>query len=253
KEKIKVSCFVSAFKNKSGFNYRFSIRHRILKDIAQRKEKIMVSRNKKGYFLITRDSKGGLFSLYTNPKGHPLTYLQISPTLITKDELNLFRKGRRSISSKAFLSKEEFNLDISKFFINKEEQTLASALINQNFNIQIPEMRKREADIILQDYNIQIEITRLKPRSISNKNNPHGEGAHINARLCEGFLRVTKGIVPYFFVILHKNWLKYQWVNDLINMVKPKVISIATSFENKWEKDVAESIKNNIKRLNLKK
>ncbi len=109
-------------------------------------------------------------------------------------------------------------------------------------------MRKREADIVLTDYNIQIEITATKPRpqKDNHKNNPHSEGLHINARICEGFLRVAKRIVPYYILIFNKKWMKFKWVHDLCDLVKPKVIIIPTKFEDGWENNLADKIIKNL-------
>lgn len=250
-EKLKVGCFISCFRNKSSFNYRLSIRHRILEEIALRKEKVTIARNDQGSFIITKNSDGRSFSFYRTPQGYPLAYLSLPPSLINEEEKKIFGEGRRCISLRAYLSSKEFELDISKFFVNKEERELAYALMARNINIRIPEMRKREADIVLEQ-NIQLEITRLKPRKESSKNSPHTEGVYINARLCEGFLRAMNGIVPFYFVVFDKRWLKFGWVRDLINEVKPKVISILTDFEENWQENVAEKIKNKLKELKIK-
>ncbi len=189
-EKIIVGCHVSCFRNKSGFNYRLNIRHRILEEVALKKEKVLVCRDENGNFVIKKNIDGNSFSFYKNPNGYPLAYMQISPSLIKEKENNLFKSGRRCFSSRAFLSSKEFQLDISKFFINKEERQLAYALLNRNTAVRIPEIRKREADIILKDCRIQIELTTISPSIESNKNSPHSGGMHINGRICEGFLIV---------------------------------------------------------------
>ena len=108
-------------------------------------------------------------------------------------------------------------------------------------------MGKREADIVLKDDNSQIEITNLIPKeAYRSKNNAHGEGSHINARICEGFLRTTKNIIPYYFLIFNKKWEDYQWVNETCEMVKPKVITISTNFEENWADEIAKKIKNTL-------
>ena len=243
-EKIKVGCHISCFKNKTGFNYRLSIRHRILEEIAIKKEKVLVGRNKRGEFILRKDPRGRIFNFYKNKKGHPLAYMQISPSLVTEKEIKQFEFGKRSIPSRAYLSRGEFDLDISKFFMTRDEKELAYALLKRDINVRIPEMRKREADIVLKESGIQIEITHLKPREKENhKNSPHTEGVHINARICEGYLRVTKNIVPLYFVVFNQKWLKYKWVNDLIPIVKPHVKCITTDFEFGWEEIVADKIK----------
>jgi hypothetical protein len=251
-ELIKVGCHISCFRNKSGFNYRFNIRHRILEEIAVKKEKVVVIRNPKGKFIIRKHHNGRKFNFHKNKKGHPLAYMQISPSLITEKENKLFESGRRCFSSRAYLSGREFDLNISNFFMTKDERELAYALLKKNINVRIPEMRKREADIVLKDFGIQIEITHLKPREKENhKNSPHTEGVHINARICEGFLRVIKGITPYYFVIFDKQWLNYSWVKDLIEMVKPKVFCLTTDFNDDWEEIVSSKIKSILIKLNL--
>lgn len=253
-EKIKVGCYVSCFRNKNGFNYRFAIRHRILEEIAVKKEKVVIARNKKGEFILKRDKRGRTFNLYKDKKGHALSYMQISPSLVTKKEKRLFESGRRCVSSRAYLSRKEFNLDISQFFMTKTERELAYALLKRNINVRIPEMRKREADIVLKDSGIQIELTNLKPREKENtKNSPHTEGVHINARICEGYLRVSKGLVPSYFVVFNKSWLNYKWINDLILIAEPQVNCITTDFEFGWEKHVADKIKSILDRKGVLK
>ncbi len=242
-EKIKVGCHVSCFRHKSGFNYRLSIRHRILKEIAIKKEKVLITRNRKGEFILKKSEKGRAFNFYKNKKGHPLAYMQVSPSLITEEENRLFKSGKRCVSSRAYLSNKEFDLDISKFFMTKDERELAYALLKRNINVRIPEMRKREADIILKDSGIQIEVTHLKPREKeTHHNSPHTDGVHINARLCEGHLRVKKNLTPLYLVVFNKKWIKYKWVNDLIRMVQPCVRCITTNFEYDWEEKVADKI-----------
>jgi len=241
-ELIKVSCHISCYRQNDKMWYRFNVRHRILEEIAVREEKIRIERvgNK---FYILKDKRGIEFKLYKNYKGHPLTYISISPSLLTKKEKEIFRK-KRCISFKAFLSSIDFNLDISRFFINKEERELAYALLKTRVKIRIPEMRKREADILIQENKSQIEITKVMPRiNKKNKNTPHTEGVHITAKLCEGFLRIKKKKVNTFFVVFHEEWMKYKWVRNLCEMVKPKVISIPTNFVGDWAKKVAEKIK----------
>lgn len=135
-ERIKVGCFVSCFRNKSGFNYRLGIRHRILEEVALKKDKVLICRDKKGNFIIRKSPKGNLFNFYKNPKGHPLAYMQISPSLIKEKENLLFISSRRCFSSRAFLSSKEFQLDISKFFSTKEERQLAYALLSKNISVR---------------------------------------------------------------------------------------------------------------------
>ncbi|MBW3019053.1 hypothetical protein KY329_02630 [Candidatus Woesearchaeota archaeon] len=243
-EKIKVGCHVSVFRNKSGFNYRFCIRHRILEEIARREESVLLGRTEKGEFVLRRDKRGTNFNLFINKKGHPLVYMQLSPDFITEEEHNLFKSGRRCFSSKALFSRKEFDLDVSKFFMTKDERELARALLTKGVNIRIPEMRKREADIVLNESGAQIEITRVKPRLGENtKNSPHSEGVHINARLCEGFLRVSKGVTPFYIVVFDKQWEGYGWVKELMESVKPKVYCYTTDFEQDWENTIAKKIK----------
>lgn len=243
-EKIKLACGISCFRNKSGFNYRLNIKHRILENIALKKEKVLICRDKKDNFIIRKNPKGNPFNFYRYPKGYPLAYMQISPSLIKEKENLLFKSGRRCFPSKIFLSSREFQLDISKFFMHKEERALAYALLNRNINVRIPDMRKREADIVLTDHDIQIEITTIHPRPQAEcrKNSPHSEGLHINGRLCEGFLRVTRKIVPYYIVVFNKIWMKLKWVQDTCSLVEPRVLAITTNFKKGWENDVADKI-----------
>jgi hypothetical protein len=238
---VKVGCFISCFRKNNASSYRFNIRHRILEEIAMKKDKIRIHRDNDKFYM------GLEFKLYKNKKGHPLTYLMISPSLLNKTEKELFKK-RRCISFKAFLSKKEFDLDISKYLTNKEERELAYALLRNKINIRIPEMRKREADIVIEDNNSQIEITRIMPRkNDSSKNNAHSEGIHINGRLCEGFVRVTRENINKFFVVFHKEWIQCGWVRELCKRVGPRVIAIPTDFLKNWAEDVANKIKINIK------
>lgn len=251
-EELKVSCNISCFKNKSNYNYRLSIRHKVLKKIAIKKYKVLIGRNKNGEFIIRRDKRGLSFNLYIDKRGYPLAYLQISPSFITKKEYNYFKSGKRSISNKAYLSYKEFNLNISDFFMTKTERELAKELIKLRVNINYPQMHKREADIILRDSGAQIEVTTIKPRKEKGKNNAHGEGIHINAKLCEGYVRVTKGIVPIYFFVFDKKWLEYKWLKDLIPLVVPPVELLPTNFKINWEKQIAKKIKSIISKGILK-
>lgn len=245
-EIIKVGCFISCFRKNNARSYRFNIRHRILEEIAIKKEKVKIHRVKDCFYVL-KDKEGSEFKLYKYKDGHPLVYLMISPSLISEAEKEIFKK-RRCISFKAFLSKKDFNLDISKYFANKEERELAYALLKNNIHIRIPEMRKREADIVIQEDNSQIEVTRIIPKlNDITKNNPHSEGVHINARICEGFLRVKNKKIPHFFVVFSEKWMKYRWVGELCDMVKPKVIAIPTNFLENWAEEVANKIKLNLK------
>jgi len=208
----------------------------------------MILRDKEGNFILKKNGFGRTFNLHKSKKGHPVIYMQISPSLIKEEENELFKNGRRSFSSRIIFSEKEFNLDISKHFSVREERELAYALVKQNINIRIPQMGKREADIVIKDSNAQIEITNLKPSKINrNKNNAHGEGAHINARLCEGFLRVTKNIVPYYFLIINKGWSEYRWVKETCNLIQPNVVTIYTDFSGDWAGLVAKEILHKIK------
>lgn len=156
----------------------------------------------------------------------------------------MFNEGRRCFSTNILFSSKEFQLDIPKFFVNKEERELASALLKRNINIRMPDSRKREADIVLDDYGIQIEITKVSPRPFpqTHKNSPHCEGLHINGRICEGFLRVAKKVVPYYIVVFKDKWMKVRWVNELKKLVKPEVILITTNFKKEWEDNVADKM-----------
>lgn len=74
-EKINLACHISCFRNKSSLNYRINIKHRILKEIALRKEKVLICRNKKGDFIMRKKSEGIPFSFYECPRGYPLAYM----------------------------------------------------------------------------------------------------------------------------------------------------------------------------------
>ena len=246
-EKIKVGCFISCSKNKSGFNYRLGIRHRILQEIALKRYLVALGRNKQGDFILRKNKRGRIFNFCKFKDRRVLAYMQISPSLITRRENKLFRSGRKAISYKAYLSSKEFYLDISRFFSTKDEKELAYAILKRGINVRIPEMRKREADIVLKDSGVQIEVTKLKPNEKkTHHNSPHTDGAHINARLCEGYLRVTKKIVPLYFVVINHKWLTHGWVKELISQVEPSVVCIATDFEDGWEEKVADKIKSDM-------
>jgi hypothetical protein len=103
-------------------------------------------------------------------------------------------------------------------------------------------MGERQGDIILKNSGIQIEITNLLHGKASNKNNAHGEGIHINGRLCEGFLRVKKQETPLFVVVFNEMWLEQKWVEKLVQQVKPEVIVITTNFKDDWAEDVSRKI-----------
>ena len=154
-----------------------------------------------------------------------------------------FDAGRTAISSKAFLCEKDFDLDISEFFYDERERELAKALKNRGIEIGIPEMGRREADILLPKMNAQIEVTTIMPVKIGkHKNNAHGTGVHINARLCEGFVRVTNKKIDTFFVVVHKDWMEHRWVKDLNEMIKPKVVLVPTDFKNNWAEKATEMI-----------
>ncbi|MFH0752636.1 MAG: hypothetical protein V1914_03505 [archaeon] len=243
-EKIKVGCYISCHKNKIGFNYRLNIRHRMLEEIAIKKEIVAVGRNQQGNFILRNDKRGRHFNFYKSKQGHPLAYMQISPSLITEEENKLFQAGRKAVSNRVYLSGKEFKLDISRFFSTKDEKELAYALLQRGINVRIPEMHKREADIVLKDSGVQIEVTQLKPKkNKSSQNSPHTTGVHINARLSEGYVRVTKNMAPLYFVVFNGSWKKYKWVTDLVKMVEPHVKCISTNFEPNWEDNVANTIK----------
>ncbi|MCX6802706.1 MAG: hypothetical protein NT067_06370 [Candidatus Diapherotrites archaeon] len=243
-EKIDIGCAITCFRSKNSSFYRFSVRHRILEEIADKKEEIILGREKNGNFTIRKNPKGKKLHLYRYPNGHPLAYLQISQKFLTKKEKEIFKNGRRSISYRAFLSEKEFELDISKFFNAKEERELAYSLLKKGVEISIPKMGERQGDIILKKSGIQIEITNLLPGKASNKNNAHGEGIHINGRLCEGFLRVKKQETPLFVVVFNERWVEQKWVEQLVQQVKPEVIVITTNFKDDWAEDVSRKIVN---------
>jgi|TARA_Y100000310_G_C20699639_1_gene828523 hypothetical protein len=247
---INLACNISCIRLKKGFCYTFSIRNKILEEIALKKEKVMILRNGNGEFIIRKYGKGNTFNLYKSKSGYPKVYMPLPPSLIKNEENELFENGRRCFSSRALLSEKEFDLDISKYFVVKEERELAYSLMKQNVSIRIPQMGKREADIVLKDVGAQIEVTNIMPRKGQrHKNNAHGEGSHLNARLCEGFLRVTNKIVPYYFVVFNKAWMDYGWVEDTCDLIKPKVIPLVTNFKDNWAEDIAKKINLKIKQL----
>lgn len=239
---LKVGCFISCFRQNNRRWYRFSIRHRIFEQIFRKGIKVDICREGDD-FLIKKNSKGNEFHFYKNKEGHPLSYMQISPAFLKDNEKEIFKNGRSAISFKAFLCSKDFGLDISEFFYDKKERELAKDLLNQGVEIRIPEMGKREADILLPEINGQIEVTTIMPANIKkNKNNAHGSGVHINARLCEGFVRVVNNKINKFFVVLHKSWMDQGWVRDTYEMIKPRVILLPTDFEENWSAKVAEKI-----------
>lgn len=241
---IFLSCHIRCTKGKHSLNYQLIMKNRIAEEIAVKKDKVAILREPSGTFVIRKWKEGRIFNLYKNQRGHPLVYMPIPPFLIRESEKKIFLRGRTTISSKIKISQQEFDLDISRFFLVKEERELALSLIARNVKIEIPMMHKREADIILPEFNSQIEITTIMPvkNKASSKNGAHGEGVHLNARICEGFLRVSKGIVKYFFVIFHKDWLKQKWVKELLKLTKPYVVCIPTDFGKRWHEDVAKDI-----------
>jgi hypothetical protein len=248
-EKIEVGCSIVCFRTKNSSSYRFSVRHRILEEIANKNEKISLGRDESSNFIIRKSPEGKKFNLYKYPNGRPVTYLQISPEFLTEEEKELFGRGKRSISYRAFLSGKEFRLDISKFFATKEERGLAYALIDKGMEIRIPKMRERQGDIILRNSSAQIEVTNLMPGKGANKNNAHGEGIHINGRLCEGFLRVKKKETPLFFVVFNEKWLEHKWIGNLTRQVKPEVIAITTDFKGRWAEKVSNEIIKHVEKV----
>ncbi|MDD5163716.1 MAG: hypothetical protein PHD95_05935 [Candidatus ainarchaeum sp.] len=241
-EKVDVGCLISCSRTKNSFGYTFKVRHKILEEIALKHKKVILGRNTNGNFIIRKNDQGKEFHLYKYASGTPVAYMQISSQFITDSEKKLFKSGKRCISYRAFLSEKDFNLDISRFFTYREERELAYALLKKGAPIKIPRMRLREADIILRENNAQIEVTNVLPREGENKNNPHGEGMHINGRLCEGFLRAVKKEVPIYFVVFNKKWLSLNWVRQLVEQVKPNVVAIGTDFEKGWEDEVSDKI-----------
>lgn len=248
-DSINLACSISCFKNKNGtFCYRFSARHKILEEIALKKERVILLRDSAGKFIIRKYKFGRIFNFSKTKRGYPIVYMQMSPSLIKKEENKLFEEGKRSFSSRIILSQKEFKIDIYKFFMTREERELAYALLKKNINIRIPQMGKREADIVLKDNGAQIEVTNLMPRNEDrHKNNAHGEGIHINARLGEGFIRVTKKIIPYYFLILNISWKKYKWVQETCKLVEPNVITLYTDFNGNWSENITKKIISEIK------
>lgn len=244
---LKIACCISCFRQNKNKWYRFTVRHRIFEQIIKRGLKVDLCRIGNEFFLKT-NPEGNKMSFHKNKDGHAMAYMQISSSFLNKDEMNLFEKGRCSISSRAFLCNKDFGFDISEFFYDLKEKELVKALVNKGIPIQVPEMGKREADILLPKIGGQIEVTTIMPVGIAkNKNNAHGEGVHINARLCEGFVRVTNNKINKFFVVLYKDWMDYLWVKELYEMIKPKVILIPTDFEGNWAEKTVETLTNHLK------
>ena len=243
---LKIACYVSCFRQNGKRWYRFTVRHRIFEQIIKRKVKVNLCRAGKEFFLKSNPN-GNKMNLYKNKDGYVMAYMQISPSFLTNEEMDLFEKGRSAISFKVFLCNKDLGFDISEFFYDKQEKELAKELINRGISIQVPRMGKREADILLPDIKGQIEVTSVMPvRVAKNKNNAHGEGVHINARICEGFVRVINNKINKFFVVLHKDWMEYQWIKDLYEMIKPKVILIPTDFKVNWTEKAVHSIADNL-------
>lgn len=238
-KKVTVGCNISCFRNAIN-TYRLTIRNKIFDEIAAKKHKVVFCRDNNGNFIIRKRSDGMLFN-YSNSK-KATAYITLPKGFLTDKEIELF-KQRRAISYKAIFSAEEFSVDISKYFSHSKERELAFQLIKQKVDIRIPKMRKREADIVLLKTGNQIEITTITPKKHVQKNNAHGEGIHINARICEGFLRVTKKIVNKYFLVLDERWFNFDWVKELIAQTSPNVICILTNFENNWSEKVAGKIK----------
>lgn len=246
---IKTSCSICCIKGKRSLSFQLKIKNRIAEEIARRKERVGILRKKDGTFVIRKWKNGRPFNLYKYPNGNPVVYIPLPPSLIKENEKRLFKNGRTSLPSKVELSEKEFQLNISKFFQTKEEKELAYSLLEKGIKVRIPEAHKREGDIITQNPYTQIEVTTIKPvEKDFVKNNPHGEGVHLNARICEGFLRVAKGIVPIFFVVFHEDWMKFKWVRNLIELVRPNVICIPTNFDQGWEEWVANEIQLKLKK-----
>lgn len=249
---IKVGCFISCIKygknkDKSG-SYRFSVRHKVIERVVKDRYKISLIRNGKDFFII-KDDRGMNMSSYKQKKGAALSYVQISKDFLLEEEKDLFSKGRWCVCRDAYVSMKEFGLNICDFFYDQQERELARALIEQGINISQPLMHKREGDILLPDIKGQVEVTKIKPVSgigKKHKNNAHGGGVHINARLCEGFLRINKNEAGIFFVVLHEQWMEYGWVKKLYEKVKPGVILIPTDFEENWNLKAANKIKNEL-------
>lgn len=244
---VKVGCFISCYRyggDKYGC-YRFNVRNKIIESVVKRGCKISLVRKGTDFFIV-KDDDGMEMGVYKQKKGAALNYVQISKDFLLEEEKELFFKGRWCISREAYVSMKEFGLDVYNFFHDQQEKELARALIERGIKISQPMMHKREGDILLPDIAGQIEVTKIKPvHGVGKrfKNNAHGGGVHINARLCEGFLRVNKNETKIFFVVLHEQWMEYNWVRELYEKITPSVVVIPTNFEDGWNFRVADKLK----------
>jgi len=229
--------------NDSGPSYQIKIKHKLFEEIAKRKTKVIIFRKGNIFFVKRDDAKGIAFNLYKYPNGHPVIYAPIPPEIITGFEKTLFDKGRRSVKSRVCISPAEFNLELYNFFLVEEEQKLARELTNRNIRVSPPDMRIRSGDLLLRDYKSEIEITTIAPSNNKQKNGAHGStGAHINARICEGYIWTKNKNLDKYFVVIDKSWSEYNWVNELIDLVKPNVNVLFTSFKKDWENKISEDV-----------
>lgn len=246
---LKLGCHISCQPLKNGFCYRLTVRHKIAEKIAKNKINIIVNRDKNGNFIIEKHPNGRFFNFYKPKSRGAMAYMQISPSLITETEKELFKAGRRAVSYKAYLNSNEFNIKIGDLFQHETERELAQALIDRKIKIRAPEMRKREADIVIEKPLTQIEITTIKPSKQKQKNNAHGEGIHLNARICEGFVRVKKRLIDKYVIVYKRGWEDYAWFRELKKLAERELLFIPTNFEESWAKKAAFEIINDIKGL----
>ena len=59
----------------------------------------------------------------------------------------------------------------------------------------------------------------------------------------EGFLRVTKGLIKYYFLVIDKRWFSFKWVKESARIIGDSIVIIATDFGENWQEEVADSIK----------
>jgi|GEM_PF-3228488 len=228
--------------NDAGPSYQLRLKHKIFERIAENKAKILIFR-KNNLFCIKHHKDGITLNLYKDAKGHPMAYAPIPPILVNDSEKTLFDTGRRSIKSRVCVSPSDFNLELYNLFLVREERDLAKELIHRGIKVSLPDVRIRSGDLLLKENNAQIEITTIMPNSNKQKNGPHGSsGAHINARICEAYLRTKVLGVKSFFVILNQAWADYTWINDLIELIEPNVKVLFTNFTDKWQIDASKEI-----------
>lgn len=240
---IKTGCFVSCFRSTKNIFCRLNFRHKIFDEIALNNYRVVFSRRPNGDFAIFQRKDGILLHYYKGKgRGSGIAYVQLPDRFVLPDEKELFEAGRRAISYKAFISAKDFNLDISKYFTDPKERELAFELLRRKILIRHPQPGLREADIVLDGTGNQIEVTKIAPIMPLQKNNAHGEGVHVNARICEGYLRVKTGKISKYYLVLDRRWLSFSWVKRLMLETCDQVRIIPTDFGCEWASGVADSI-----------